>query len=425
VNDIWAELNWRGILAESTDADELRSALTGGQLTYYVGFDPTAPSLHHGHLVQLLTARRLQQFGHRPLALVGGSTGLIGDPRASAERSLQSPEVVAGWVDRIRAQIEPFLDFTGPAAARVVNNLDWTAPLSAIDFLRDIGKHFSVNRMLEREVVATRLAGDGMSYTEFSYVLLQSLDFLQLFRSYGCTLQLGGSDQWGNITAGCGLIRRIEGERVHAMATPLLTKADGTKFGKSEGGAIWLDPALTSPYAFHQFFLNSEDAKVIEYLKIMTFRSRDEIDELALATRERPAARAAQRALADDVTTLVHGAAETDRAKQAAAALFGRSELAELDETTLAAALAETPTVQIGAGDQLPDYAELFQRAGLVPSKSAARRAVADGGAYVNNARLDREAADAAPDRSSLLYGRWLVLRRGRRQVAGVDVLPA
>jgi len=423
VDDIWDELSWRGLLAESTDATELASALRNGQLTFYVGFDPTAPSLHHGNLVQILTARRLQNAGHRPLALVGGSTGLIGDPRATAERTLNTPEVVAGWGTSIQKQIEPFLDFDGPAAARMVNNLDWTAPMTAIEFLRDIGKHFSVNRMLDREVVAKRLAADGMSYAEFSYVMLQSLDYLELSRQYECTLQLGGSDQWGNITAGCTLIRQVDGKRVHALATPLLTKADGTKFGKSEGGAIWLDPELTSPYAFHQFFLNAEDEKVVEYLKVMTFRARAEIAALEKATKERPAAREAQRALADDVTTLVHGAEQTERAKAAAAALFGRHALGEVDAATLSSALRETTVVEVPAGvdAELPGYVDLLAESGLVPSRSAARRTIAEGGAYVNNERVTD--ADGAPSRTDLLHGEWLVLRRGRRQIAGVRVL--
>jgi len=421
VDDIWDELSWRGLLAESTDATELASALRSGQLTFYVGFDPTAPSLHHGNLVQIVTARRLQNAGHRPLALVGGSTGLIGDPRATAERTLNTPEAVAGWATSIQRQIEPFLDFDGPAAARMVNNLDWTAPMTAIEFLRDIGKHFNVNRMLDREVVAKRLAGEGMSYTEFSYVMLQSLDYLELNREYGCTLQLGGSDQWGNITAGCTLIRQVDGKRVHAMATPLLTKADGSKFGKSEGGAIWLDPELTSPYAFHQFFLNAEDEKVVEYLKVMTFRTRAEIAELERATQERPAAREAQRALADDVTTLVHGAEQTARAIAAAAALFGRDALTDVDAQTLSAALGETTVLELTGRTDLPGYVDLLADSGLVASKGAARRTIAEGGAYVNNERITD--VDGAPAAGDLLNGEWLVLRRGKRQVAGVRVV--
>jgi len=423
VDDIWDELSWRGLLAESTDATELASALRNTQLTFYVGFDPTAPSLHHGNLVQIITARRLQAAGHRPIVLVGGSTGLIGDPRASAERVLNSPEVVAGWVTDIHRQVEPYFDFDGPAGARLVNNLDWTAPMSAIEFLRDVGKHFSVNRMLDREVVAKRLAADGISYTEFSYVMLQSLDYLELNRRYGCSLQIGGSDQWGNITAGCTLVRQVDGTRVHAFATPLLTKADGTKFGKSEGGAIWLDPDLTSPYAFHQFFLNAEDEAVVGYLKAMTFRTRDEITELEVATRERPAAREAQRALADDVTTLVHGAEQTERAKAAGSALFGRHALGDVDAGMLASALRETTVVEVpaDAGDALPGYVDLLADSGLVSSRSAARRTIAEGGAYVNNERVTDP--DASPTREDLINGEWLVLRRGRRQIAGVRVL--
>lgn len=421
VDDIWDELNWRGLLAENTDATELASALRTGQLTFYVGFDPTAPSLHHGHLVQVLTARRLQNAGHRPIVLVGGSTGLIGDPRPTAERTLNAPEVVAGWVTSIQKQVEPFLDFDGSAAARMVNNLDWTASMTALEFLRDIGKHFNVNRMLDREVVAKRLAGEGMSYTEFSYVMLQSLDYLELNREYDCTLQLGGSDQWGNITAGCTLIRQVDGKRVHAMATPLLTKADGTKFGKSEGGAIWLDAGLTSPYAFHQFFLNAEDEKVVEYLKVMTFRTRAEIVELELATKERPSARAAQRALADDVTTLVHGAEQTARAKAAAAALFGRDALADVDAQTLSAALGETGVLVLRGGTDLPGYVDLLADSGLVASKGAARRTITEGGAYANNERITD--VDGAPVAGDFLNGEWLVLRRGKRQIAGVRVV--
>jgi len=304
VIDVLSELEWRGLIAESTDRAALVEHLAAEPVTFYVGFDPTAPSIHFGNLVQLMVARVLQRAGHRPLILVGGSTGLIGDPKESGERTLNAKDVVAGWVERIRTQVEKFLDFSGDNPARVVNNLDWTAPTSVLDFLRDIGKHFPVNRMLARDVVSKRLE-DGISYTEFSYVLLQSMDYLELFRSYGCTLQFGGSDQWGNITAGVELIRRAEGARVHAMATPLLTKADGSKFGKTETGTIWLDPTMTSPYAFHQYFLNTEDEKVIEYLKVFSERSRSEIEELSWQTAEHPERRAAQRALADEVTALV------------------------------------------------------------------------------------------------------------------------
>ena len=320
------ELRWRGLLAESTDEAALAEHLAAGPVTFYVGFDPTAPSLHFGNLVQLMVARAMQRAGHRPLILVGGSTGLIGDPKNTGERVLNPTDVVAGWVERIRDQVSHFVSFEGDSAARIVNNLDWTQPMSVLEFLRDIGKHFPVNRMLARDVVRTRLE-EGISYTEFSYVLLQSLDYLELFRSYGCTLQFGGSDQWGNITAGVELIRRVEGARVHALATPLLTKADGTKFGKTESGTVWLDPQMTSPYAFHQFFLQAEDSKVVDYLKVFSERPRDEIEELAEQARREPQARVAQRALADDITALVHSPAARDAAVQAAAALFGRSDL--------------------------------------------------------------------------------------------------
>jgi tyrosyl-tRNA synthetase len=425
VADIWDEFQWRGLVALSTDEEALRAALATEPVTYYVGFDPTAPSLHHGHLVQLLTARRLQLAGHRPLALVGGSTGLIGDPNPDRERVLNAPEVVAGWVDRIKGQVEPFFSFDGPNAARIVNNLDWTAPMSAIEFLRDIGQHFRVNKMLAKEAVSARLHSDiGIGYAEFSYQILQALDYLELYRRYGCTLQTGGSDQWGNLTAGVDLIRRVEGVSVHALATPLLTKADGTKYGKTAGGAVWLDPEMLSPYGFYQFWLNLDDADVPSHLRIMSFRSREEIEELEKATADRPAARAAQRALAEELTTLVHGQDETARVVAASQALFGRGELAELDERTLASALAETEPARLEVGDELPPYVDLFAAAGVVESKSAARRALAEGGAYVNNVRLDPSTPpDAAPSRGDLLHGRWLVLRRGKRTVGGVEVL--
>ena len=423
--DVWDEFAWRGLVAHSTDEEALRAALATGPVTYYVGFDPTAPSLHHGHLVQLLTARRLQLAGHRPLALVGGSTGLIGDPNPDRERVLNAPDVVAGWVDRIKGQVEPFFSFDGPNAARIVNNLDWTAPMSAIEFLRDIGQHFRVNKMLAKEAVSARLHSDiGIGYAEFSYQILQALDYLELYRRYGCRLQTGGSDQWGNLTAGVDLIRRVEGVAVHALATPLLTKADGTKYGKTAGGAVWLDPEMLSPYGFYQFWLNLDDADVPSHLRIMSFRSREEIEELETATAQRPAARAAQRALAEELTTLVHGQNETARVIAASQALFGRGELAELDERTLASALAETEPARLEIGDELPPYVDLFAAAGVVESKSAARRALAEGGAYVNNVRLDPSTSpDAAPSRDDLLHGRWLVLRRGKRTVGGVEVL--
>jgi tyrosyl-tRNA synthetase len=414
------ELQWRGLVAISTDEEALRSAFAAGPVTCYGGFDPTAPSLHIGNLVLILALRRLQLGGHRPLALVGGATGLIGDPKPTAERTLNERDVVAGWVERIRTQIEPFLDFDGEHAAGMVNNLDWTAPMSAIDFLRDVGKHFRVNRMLAKEAVSARLNSDaGISYTEFSYQILQGMDFLELYRRHRCTLQLGGSDQWGNLTAGADLIHRVEGVSVHALATPLITKADGTKFGKTEAGTVWLDPTMTSPYAFYQFWINAEDAKVGEYLRVFTFRSRAEIQALEEITRERPAAREAQRTLARDVTNLVHGAEATQRVEEASQALFGRGDLQGLDEPTLRDAVAELPAAELSRGEHL--VTDLLVATGLVASKSAARRTIAEGGGYVNNVRIEAEDETVGPDR--LLHDRWLVLRRGRRSLAAVELV--
>jgi tyrosyl-tRNA synthetase len=421
-NDIIDDLQWRGLIAQSTDPAALTEHFRTGARTLYSGFDPTAPSLHAGHLLQVLTLRRFQDAGHRPLGLVGGATGLIGDPRMSGERQLHDPDVVAGWVQRIRAQLERFLDFSPDhvAPAELVNNLDWTASMSAIEFLRDVGKHFPVNRMLDREAVAARLASGGISYTEFSYQLLQSYDYLELFRRQGCTLQIGGSDQWGNITAGVDLIRRVTGDHVHALTTPLLTKADGTKYGKSEGGAIWLDPELTTPYAFYQFWINVEDAVVASLLRRMTFRSKDEIEEIEQVTIQQPQRREGQRVLAQDLTTLVHGEQETRSVEAASAALFGRGELAALDPITLGAALREAPYVAVPAGEP-PTLADLLVATELTASKSAARRAVAEGGAYVNNTR--RDDPDWRPAPEDLLFGRWLVLRRGKKSMAGVEVI--
>jgi tyrosyl-tRNA synthetase len=427
VTDILDELSWRGLLALSTDLDELRGALAGGQVTCYVGFDPTASGLHIGNLVQLLTLRRLQLAGHRPIGLVGGATGLIGDPSGKSEERVLNPrETVAAWVERIRGEVARFLDFgPGPAGAILVSNLDWTEQLSALDFLRDIGKHFPVNRMLAREAVKARLESDGISYTEFSYQILQAYDYLELYRRHGCTLQLGGSDQWGTLVAGVDLIKRVESASVHALATPLITKPDGTKYGKTEGGAIWLSPDLMSPYAFYQFWINRSDAEVPGLLRVFTFRSREEIEELERETAERPAARTGQRALADDVTTLVHGAEELARVVAASRALFGQGDLRALDENTLAAALAEVPLVILDAADVLargmPPVADLMAAAGIAESKSAARRVIAEGGAYLNNVRVT--AQDAVPSVNDLLHGRFLVIRRGKRTVCGVEVV--
>ncbi|MEU6487073.1 tyrosine--tRNA ligase [Streptomyces sp. NPDC046887] len=422
MTDIVDELKWRGLFAQSTDEDALRKALANGPVTFYCGFDPTAASLHVGHLVQVLTVRRLQQAGHRPLALVGGATGQIGDPRPTAERTLNDPETIAAWVSRLRSQIEPFLSFEGENAAVMVNNLDWTAGLSAIEFLRDIGKHFRVNKMLTKDSVARRLESqEGISYTEFSYQLLQGMDFLELYRRYGCTLQQGGSDQWGNLTAGLDLIHRLEPDAsVHALATPLMTKADGTKFGKTEGGAVWLDPEMTTPYAFYQFWLNVDDRDISTYSRILSFRTREELEELERVTEERPQARAAQRALAEELTTLVHGADQCAAVINASKALFGQGELGELDEATLAAALAELPHAKVAAPGAVVD---LFAEVGLAPSKSAARRTVKEGGAYVNNVKVTAEDAEVSAD--ELLHGRWLVLRRGKKNLAAIEVAAA
>ncbi len=418
MTDILEDLRWRGLIAQSTDEIALRDAVAAGPVTLYCGFDPTAPSLHIGNLVQILTVRRLQLAGHRPLALVGGATGLIGDPKMTGERTLNEPDVVAGWVERIRRQIEPLLDFDGPAAAVMVNNLDWTAPMSAIDFLRDVGKHYRLGTMLAKDTVARRLNSDqGISFTEFSYQILQGMDFLELHRRYGATLQTGGNDQWGNLLSGVELIRKVARSQVHALTTPLITKADGTKFGKTETGTVWLDPELTSPYAFYQFWLNADDADVVGYLKVFTFRTHEEIRALERAVAERPSAREAQRALAGDVTSLVHGDGATASVVAASQALFGRGSLTDVDEPTAAAALAELPSTRGAIGDLVVD---LMAASGLVTSKGAARRALADGGAYLNNVKLSDEGTQLRHE--DLLHGRWALLRRGKRTLAVVDV---
>ena len=413
------DLEARGLIAHSTDRDALRAELSAGPITYYVGFDPTAPSLHIGNLLQILTARRLQLAGHTPLLLVGGSTGLIGDPKEAGERIMNTKETVADWVDRIASQVSRFVDFEGDNAATIVNNLDWTSGLSTIDFLRDIGKHFPVNRMLARDVVSSRLES-GISYTEFSYVLLQSLDFLELHRRHGAVLQTGGSDQWGNITAGVELIRRADGHKAHALATPLITKADGTKFGKTETGTVWLDPELMSPYAFYQSWIQAEDSKVVEYLRQFTFLDLDEIAQLEAEHLEKPGLRAAQRRLAAEMTTLVHGEAETAAAELASQALFGRAELTDLPEPTLAAALGEAGAVPLLVVDR-PTIVDALVASGLVDSKSAARRAISDGGAYLNNQRVSDP--DLVLEGDQLLYNTWAVLRKGKRSVSGVSVV--
>lgn len=411
---LYEDLSWRGLIANSTDPEALQAHLEAGPVRFYVGFDPTAQSLHIGHLMQLLMARRLQAAGHVPHLLVGGATGLIGDPKATGERVMNDADLVADWVERIREQTRRFVSFDGDNAAVLVNNLDWTSKLNVVDFLRDLGKHFPVNRMLAREIVASRLES-GISFTEFSYVLLQSNDFRELHRRLGVTMQTGGSDQWGNITAGVELLRRSDQAKVHALATPLITKADGTKFGKTEGGAVWLDPQLTSPYAFHQFFLNAEDEKVIEYLKQFTFRTPEEIAAIERSTKEEPWKRVAQRALADDVTDLVHGEDQRRAAVAAAEALFGRGELPVLDDATLAGVFAEVGGQEM---DQPMPFVDAMALSGIVKSKSEARRAVQEGGAYLNNEKVSDP--DLMLDAASLLHGRYGIIRRGKKTVGAV-----
>jgi tyrosyl-tRNA synthetase len=416
------DLRWRGLLAQSTDEAALLESLKK-PITLYVGFDPTAPSLHVGNLVVLLVLRRFQLAGHTPIALVGGATGLVGDPSGkNEERTLNSTEIVEGWVNRIRTQVSAFLDFSEARnKAIVVNNLDWTSPLSAIEFLRDIGKHFSVNQMLSKDSVSARLEAGGISYTEFSYQVLQSYDFLELYRRNNCTLQLGGSDQWGNIVAGLDLIRRVEQGSGHALTVPLLTKADGTKFGKTAGGSVWLDPAMTSPYAFFQYWLNTDDKDVINFLKVFSFKSHEEITALENAHKENPGLREAHRALARELTALVHSQATTDRVEAAAKALFGQGDLTELDEETLAGALAELPRTTVSKNDAIPTWVDLLAATGVVDSKSAARRIVKEGGAYLNNEKISGE--DFAPQKSDFLCGKYAVLRKGKRDLAAVELI--
>ncbi len=414
------ELGWRGLIAQSTDIDALAAAAAQPPMTVYAGFDPTAPSLHAGNLVPLLTLQRFQRAGHRPIVLAGGATGLIGDPRDTGERTMNTADTVAQWSERIRGQLERFVDFgDSPTGAVVENNLSWTSQLGAIEFLRDVGKHFSVNVMLDRDTIRRRLDGEGISYTEFSYMLLQANDYVELHQRYGCALQIGGSDQWGNIIAGVRLVRQKLGAAVHALTVPLVTSADGTKFGKSTGGgSLWLDPEMTSPYAWYQYFVNTADADVIRYLRWFTFLSADELAELEVATAERPHERAAQRRLARELTTLVHGESATEAVEHASQALFGRGELARLDEATLAAALQETSVARLEPGG--PDgIVDLLVATGLSASKKEAKRTIAEGGVSVNNLKVDSE--DWVASASHFLHGRWLVLRRGKRNIAGVQ----
>jgi len=422
MTDLLDDLKWRGLIAQTTDEKALREALKK-PITLYVGFDPTAPSIHVGNLVVLFVLRRFQLAGHKPLPLVGGATGLVGDPSGkNEERTLNTTDVVAQWVDRIKKQLSKFMDFdskTNPAV--MVNNLDWTAPMSAIEFLRDIGKHFSVNQMLSKDAVSARLEKDGISYTEFSYQVLQSMDYLELYRRHNCTLQIGGSDQWGNITAGLDLIRRVESGSAHALTVPLLTKADGTKFGKTAGGSVWLDPEMTSPYAFFQYWLNSDDKDVINFLKVFSFKSRAEIEVLEKSHNENPGAREAHRELARELTSLVHSPEIAQRVEDAARALFGQGDLTELDEATLAGALSELPRVQVKSGEEIPTWVDLLAATGVVDSKSAARRIVKEGGAYLNNEKVAAE--DFRLEKTHFLCGKYAVLRKGKRDLAAVELI--
>ena len=414
------ELTWRDLINQSTDLDSLREVTEAGPITLYCGFDPTGPSLHAGHLVPLLMLRRFQQAGHRPIVLAGGATGMIGDPRDVGERSMNSADTVADWSERISGQLSRFVSFEGDNAALLLNNNDWTKDLTVISFLRDIGKHFPLNTMLSRDTVKRRLESDGISYTEFSYVLLQANDFVQLRRNYDCVLQVGGGDQWGNLVAGVDLNRRMDGESVHALTVPLVTDSEGQKFGKSTGGgSLWLDPEMTSPYTWYQYFINASDADVIRYLRWFTFLTAEELAELETEVAERPFRREAQRRLAREMTNLVHGEEATAAVELASQALFGRAELTDLDEKTLASAVSETEVLEVNGGDDR-SIVDLLVGTGLVDSRGAARRAIKEGGAYVNNVRIESE--DWEPAAEDLLHGSWLVLRRGKKNFAGVKV---
>jgi tyrosyl-tRNA synthetase len=421
-NPLLEDLEWRGLIAQSTDRKELEQALAK-PMSLYLGFDPTAPSLHVGNLVVLLVLRRFQLAGHRPIPLVGGATGLVGDPSGrSEERSLNDEQVVAEWVSKIKKQLERIIDFSDKKTGAVMaNNLDWTKPVSALEFLRDIGKHFSVNQMLAKDSVANRLATAGISYTEFSYQVLQAFDFLELYRRHECKLQIGGSDQWGNIVAGLDLIRKVEGGAAHALTVPLLAKADGSKFGKTAGGSIWLDPQMTSAYEFFQYWLNSDDADMPKLLKVFSMKSRAEIERLIETVKTNPGAREAHRELARELTTMIHGEQMAQKVELAAKALFGHSDISELDLATLDSALAQLPRTQIAKGQPLPTWVDLLAATGVVDSKSAARRIVKEGGAYLNNQKVESE--DFAPSKADLLHGKYLLLRKGKRDLAAVEVL--
>jgi tyrosyl-tRNA synthetase len=422
-SQLLADLEWRGLIAQTTDREELTKDLNAKPIKFYIGFDPTAPSLHVGNLVVILVMRRFQLAGHLPIALVGGATGLVGDPSGrNEERTLNDESIVEQWVGNIRLQLERFLDFnSGKNAAVMANNLDWTKPVSALEFLRDIGKHFSVNQMLAKDSVSSRLESGGISYTEFSYQVLQAFDYLELYRRDNCRLQLGGSDQWGNIVAGLDLIRKVEGGSAHAFTIPLMAKSDGSKFGKTAGGSVWLDSEMTSPYAFYQFWFNTEDADVEKYLKVFSFKERAEIERLIETVKSNPGAREAQKELARELTAMVHGSDQSEKVEAASSALFGQGDLSALDEKTLAAALSQLPKVTIKKGDAFPTWVDLLAATGVVESKSAARRIVKENGAYLNNEKIVGE--DFAPTKADLIHGRFLVLRKGKRDLASVEVV--
>ncbi|MEO0056452.1 MAG: hypothetical protein RL436_297 [Actinomycetota bacterium] len=420
-NALLDDLEWRGLIAQSTDRKELESALAK-PISLYLGVDPTAPSMHLGNLVVFLVLKRFQLAGHRPIALVGGATGLVGDPSGkNDERTLNEEKLVAEWVSKIRRQVEKILDFNDKdASAKLVNNLDWTKAVSALELLRDIGKHFSVNQMLAKDSVATRLSSTGISYTEFSYQVLQAFDYLELYRRDQCRLQIGGSDQWGNIVAGLDLIRKVEGGNAHALTVPLLAKSDGSKFGKTASGAIWLEESMTSAYEFFQFWLNSDDADMPKLLKVFSMRSRAEIEELIEKVKTNPGAREAHRELAREMTTLIHGSAMAKSVEEAAKALFGQGEIGDLDLKTLDSALSQLPKTIIKKGDPYPTWVDLLAATGVVESKSAARRIVKEGGGYLNNKKVESE--DFTPSKADLLHGKYLLLRKGKRDLAAVEV---
>ena len=420
-NALLDDLEWRGLIAQSTDRKELENALSK-PISLYLGVDPTAPSMHLGNLVVFLVLKRFQLAGHRPIALVGGATGLVGDPSGkNDERTLNEEKLVAEWVSKMRKQVEKILDFKDKdTSAKLVNNLDWTKAISALELLRDIGKHFSVNQMLAKDSVATRLSSTGISYTEFSYQVLQAYDYLELYRRDQCKLQIGGSDQWGNIVAGLDLIRKVEGGSAHALTVPLLAKSDGSKFGKTASGAIWLEESMTSAYEFFQFWLNSDDADMPKLLKVFSMKNRAEIEELIEKVKANPGAREAHRELAREMTAMIHGSAMAKSVEEAAKALFGQGEIGDLDLKTLDSALSQLPKTTIKKGDPYPTWVDLLAATGVVESKSAARRIVKEGGAYLNNKKVESE--DFTPSKTDLLHGKYLLLRKGKRDLAAVEV---